>query len=74
MKQYCRYCGYLESGSRIWCREQEREISREAACAPNRCHSFAYHPVDALEAGSRISPGKGRKQKMGMCEGQISLF
>lgn len=77
MKQYCRYCGYLAAGSRIWCSRIKEEISREAACSPNRCGNFAYHPVDAFAGDKEIPHGTsndGKKTVQDQCEGQISLF
>lgn len=73
MKQYCRYCGYLVTRSGIWCSIQEKEVSRAAACSPNRCHSFAYQPVDAFGGGKHSRPEK-KKPKRDQCEGQESLF
>jgi len=48
MKQYCGHCGYLEAGNTLWCRKRGKAVGRAAAESPNRCHDFAYNPVDAF--------------------------
>lgn len=69
--QRCRHCCYLETAGVIRCTERDEIISRAAAESPNRCHSFAYTPVDAFGGESGDRPRKrGKKQ----CEGQMKFF
>lgn len=75
MKQYCRYCCYLCTGNGIWCDEQSREISEAAAKSPNKCHSFAFTPIDAFGNEKEYTPRKPKKTSSGkQCDGQMSLF
>lgn len=71
MKQYCRYCCYLCTGNGIWCDELSKEISEASAKSQNRCHSFAYNPIDAFGLDKEYTPRKPKKKQ---CDGQISLF
>ncbi len=72
MKQYCRYCGYLTVNNFPWCGKREEAVSVAAAMSPNRCHDFAYNPVDAfLESERGYNPRKPRKRQ---CDGQMKLF
>ncbi len=74
MTQYCRYCCYLVRGDANYCTEQERTMRDAVAKSPNRCHSFAFIPIDAFgenEGGNRSrTPGRKKKQ----CDGQMKLF
>lgn len=72
MTQYCRYCCYLVCGDANFCTEQERVMSDAAAKSPNRCHSFAFHPMDAF--GENEGGYKPRIPKKKQCDGQMSLF
>ena len=72
MKQYCRYCGYLVTGNGIWCSRQEREVSEAVAKSTNRCHDFAYNPIDAFRENKKGYIPRAPKKKQ--CDGQISLF
>lgn len=53
-------------------REAEEMISEAAAKSPNRCHDFAYNPMDAFQENEKgylpQKPGKGQ------CDGQMKLF
>ena len=72
MKQYCRYCGYLTVNNFPWCGKREEAISVETAKSPNRCHDFAYNPMDAFGENEKgYIPRKHRKKQ---CEGQMQLF
>lgn len=71
MKQYCRYCCYLDAGNGIWCSELEKEISEAAAKSPNRCHNFAYSNIDAFGSSEEYKP---RREKRTQCDGQMKLF
>lgn len=76
MRQYCRHCGYLTVNNVPWCEKREEAISGAAAESPNRCHDFAYTPVDAFGEKSG-GHGKGytpRRPGKGQCDGQIKLF
>ena len=72
MRQYCRYCGYLTVNNVPWCGKREEMISEAAAKSPNRCHDFAYNPMDAFQEHEKgylpQKPGKGQ------CDGQMKLF
>ena len=75
MIQYCRYCCFLFTGNGIWCEKQDREISEAAAKSPNRCHNFAYTPIDAFRDGAKEYRAR-KPKKTGrdrQCDGQISL-
>lgn len=75
MKQYCRYCGYLVTGNGIWCRRQEREVSEAAAKSTNRCHDFAYNPIDAFGENKKgyIPRAPREKKKKSELQGQIEM-
>ena len=72
MTQYCRYCGYMVVGDANYCSKQERCISDAAAKSPNRCHDFAFNPVDAF--GENEKGYQPRKPKKKQCDGQVNLF
>ncbi len=75
MKQYCRYCGYMVAGNGNYCRKQERTMSDAAAKSVNRCHDFAFNPIDAFgenEKGYR--PRSEKNPQKTQCDGQMSLF
>lgn len=75
MNQYCRYCGYMVVGDVNYCSIQERTVSDAAAKSPNRCHNFAYNPIDAFGENERgYQPRKPGKPQNVQCDGQISLF
>lgn len=74
MKQYCRYCAYLCTGNGIWCDELKKKISEAAAKSPNRCHSFAYNPMDAFDMDKQYKPREAKKVKKTQCDGQLKLF
>lgn len=72
MKQHCRYCGYLTVNNIPWCEKREETISVETAKSPNRCHDFAYTPMDAFGENEKgYIPRKPRKKQ---CDGQMQLF
>lgn len=71
MKQYCRYCCHLCTGNGIYCGEQQRIMSEAAAKSTNRCHSFAFNPIDAFDMDKGY---KQREPKKKQCGGQIGLF
>lgn len=72
MTQYCRYCCYLVCGDANYCTEHRRTMSEAAAKSQNRCHDFAFNPIDAfLENEKGYQPRKPKKKQ---CDGQISLF
>ncbi len=55
--------------------KQEREMSDAAAKSVNRCHDFAFNPIDAFgenEKGYR--PRSEKSTKKAQCDGQMSLF
>ena len=72
MTQYCRYCCYLVRGDANYCTEQERTMSDATAKSPNRCHSFAFNPIDAF--GENEGGHKPRIPKKKQCDGQMKLF
>ena len=72
LTQYCRYCCYLVCGDANYCTEQKRTMSDATAKSPNRCHDFAFNPIDALGENEKGYIPKNPKKKQ--CDGQISLF
>lgn len=74
MTQYCRYCCYLVCGDASYCTEQERTMSDAAAKAPNRCHNFAFNPIDAFGENEKGYQARGPAKKKRQCDGQLSLF
>ncbi len=70
--QYCRYCVYLCTGNGIWCDKQGREIKEGTAKSPNRCHDFAFCPIDAFAENDRGYRPRVKRKKQ--CDGQMSLF
>lgn len=71
-KQYCRYCCYLTVGDVNYCGMQERTMSDAAAKSANRCHDFAFNPVDAFGENERgYTPRRPKKKQ---CDGQMRLF
>lgn len=71
MTQYCRYCCCLVTGNGIYCTEKEQEITEATAKSPNRCHSYAYNPIDAF--GENEKGYQPRQQKKKQCDGQIKM-
>ena len=72
MTQYCRNCAYLKTGSWLWCDKQGRWINEATAKSPNRCHDFAFSPIDAFAGNEKeYRPRTPRKKQ---CDGQLSLF
>lgn len=71
MKQYCRYCCNLVTGNGIYCTEKAQEITEAVTRSPNRCHSFAYNPIDAF--GEKETGYQPRQPKKKQCDGQIRL-
>lgn len=71
MAQYCRYCCYLCTGNGIWCDKQGREIREATAKSPNRCHDFAFCPMDAFAENEKGY--RPRTQKKKQCDGQLKL-
>lgn len=71
MTQYCRYCCSLVTGNGIHCTEKEQEITEAAAKSPNRCHSYAYNPIDAFGKNEKGYQPKQPKKKQ--CDGQIRM-
>ena len=74
MKQYCRYCCYLYTENGIWCDKLGKEIREAVAKSPNRCHSFAYNPIDAFNMDKTYSPRVPKKLKKTQCDGQMNMF
>lgn len=72
--QCCRNCCHLHVGNVIWCQAREEAVGRAVAESPNRCHSFAYTPVDAFGGSRSREDGMGKKHKKKQCDGQMSLF
>lgn len=70
MKQYCRYCCHLCVGDAIYCGERKETMSESTAKSPNRCHSFAFNPMDAFNFDKEYQP---RKPKKAQCDGQMRL-
>lgn len=76
MKQYCRYCCYLVVGDAVWCRKRQQEMSEAVAKSPNRCHSFAFNPLDAfasVDKSGEIHQYTPRIPTKKQCDGQISM-
>ena len=59
-------------GDANYCTEQEVVISDAAAKSPNRCHSFAFNPIDAF--GDNVGEYKPIISKKKQCDGQMRLF
>lgn len=72
MKQYCRYCCFLVCGDANYCEMRREIMSVAAAKSPNRCHDFAFNPIDAF--GENEKGYIPRKPKKKQCDGQMSLF
>ena len=72
MTQYCRYCGHLVCGDANYCTEQNRTMSDAVAKSPNRCHDFAFNPIDAF--GENEKGYQPRKPKKKQCDGQMKLW
>lgn len=72
MTQYCRYCGFLVCGDANYCTKQERMIGDAIAKSPNRCHDFAFNPIDAF--GENEKGYVQRKPRKVQCDGQMTLF
>lgn len=47
-------------------------MSDATAKSPNRCHDFAFNPIDALGENEKGYIPMNPKKKQ--CDGQISLF
>lgn len=76
MKQYCRYCGYLTVGDAAFCEKRKKEISEAVAKSPNRCHDFAFNPIDAFASVNKsgeVHQYAPRITKKKQCDGQISM-
>ncbi len=72
MRQYCRYCVYLCTRNGLWCDKRGCEIKEVTAKSPNRCHDFAFSPIDAFDENEKgYRPRTPRKKQ---CDGQLSLF
>ncbi len=71
MTQYCRYCCHMVVGDHQYCTERNETMSEATAKSPNRCHSFAFNPIDAFGGDHEYTP---REPKKTQCDGQISLF
>lgn len=74
MRQYCRYCCWMAVGNASYCTKQERRISSAAAKSPNRCHDFAYNPIDAFGENEKGYQPRVPGKKKTQCDGQMSLF
>ncbi len=72
LTQYCRYCCSLVCGDANYCTKREVTMSDAAAKSPNRCHDFAFNPIDALGENEKGYIPRSPKKKQ--CDGQISLF
>ena len=72
MTQYCRYCGYLVCGDANYCSKRERTVSDAVAKSPNRCHDFAFNPMDAFGENKKGYISRNPKKKQ--CDGQMSIF
>lgn len=49
-----------------------RTMSDAIAKSPNRCHDFAFNPIDALAKNEKGY--RPREPKKKQCDGQMSLF
>lgn len=75
MKQYCRYCGNLVVGDVNYCTVQERTMSDASAKSVNRCHTFAFSPIDAFGENEKgYQPREHKEPKKTQCDGQLSIF
>lgn len=72
MKQYCRYCCFLVCGDANYCSVRKVTMSDAAAKSTNRCHDFAFNPIDAFGENKREYAPRMPKKKQ--CDGQVSLF
>lgn len=71
MKQYCRYCCFLSIRDFPYCEEKKQTVIEAAAKSPNRCHNFAYNPIDAF--GENEKGYLPREPKKKQCDGQIKM-
>lgn len=72
MKQYCRYCCYMVVGDVNYCSKRKQTMSDASAKSVNRCHDFAFNPIDAF--GESEKGYQPRQSKKTQCDGQLSLF
>jgi len=65
----------MVAGDVNYCSMRERTMSDTAAKSANRCHDFAFNPIDAFGENEKgYKPRSPVKPKKKQCEGQISFF
>jgi hypothetical protein len=63
LKQYCRYCNYLQAGNGIWCEFKRKEVSESYAKHTNNCKDFLLNPIDAFAENQNEYKPRERPQK-----------
>ena len=77
MKQYCRYCIYLNVNNFPYCSVKEKELAESSCKRPNNCKDFELaccesEYQDAFgENAKGYKPREKKEPVMKQCDGQI---